>query len=334
MNDASASRLSEREIGRVGALLLAAGRVTSAQLEQALASDPPPDPDLVGQRLVEMGMLGAYALLEFLHGQFLLDQQRYADHGVTPPAAIRLQAVTKRLDDRAVLDGITVDIPAGRITALIGISGGGKSVTLKHIVGLMRPDSGAVWVGDQPIHALRGAALNKARWRLSMLFQGGALFDSLTVFDNIAFPLREKTTLSEEEIQQRVRKSLREVLLDGMEAKYPGDLSGGMMKRVAFARALVTQPEILLLDEPTAGLDPIIERSMHYLICDTYMRTRYTMVIISHAVPEIFNWCHHVVVLHNGKVLESGSVSQIRASQHPVLKQFFSGALEGPIKIL
>ncbi|MBF0417226.1 MAG: ATP-binding cassette domain-containing protein [Magnetococcales bacterium] len=129
-------------------------------------------------------------------------------------------------------------------------------------------------------------------------------------------------------------RCLEEVNLVGMERKFPDELSGGMMKRAALARALVTDPEILLLDEPTAGLDPIIENAIHYLICDTYLRTRYTMVVISHAVPEIFKWCHHVIALHKGKVLYSGPSHEVGQSRDPVLRQFIHGELDGPIQVI
>ncbi|MBF0183630.1 MAG: ATP-binding cassette domain-containing protein [Magnetococcales bacterium] len=247
---------------------------------------------------------------------------------------IRFNHVEKTLDGRKVLDNLNLEIPANKITAIIGISGGGKSVTLKHMVGLMKPDQGEVWVGDQPVSKLSGRQLNEVRRRFSMLFQEGALFDSLNVTDNVAFPLREKTRLSEQEILQRVETCLQEVNLAGMGHKFPDELSGGMKKRAALARALVTQPEIILLDEPTAGLDPIIENAIHYLICDTYMRTRYTIVCISHAVPAIFDWCHHVVVLHRGRVLASGPSLDIRHSTDPTIKQFISGALDGPIQVI
>ncbi|MBF0098079.1 MAG: ATP-binding cassette domain-containing protein [Magnetococcales bacterium] len=247
---------------------------------------------------------------------------------------IRFDNVAKTLDGRQVLDGLNLEIPAHKITAIIGISGGGKSVTLKHMVGLMRPDRGDVWVGDQPISRLSGQKLNAVRRRFSLLFQEGALFDSLNVTDNVAFPLRETTALTEVEIRHRVETALQEVNLAGMGHKFPDELSGGMKKRAALARALVTQPEIILLDEPTAGLDPIIENAIHYLICDTYMRTRYTIVCISHAVPAIFDWCHHVVVLHRGRVLASGPSLDIRNSTDPTIKQFISGDLDGPIQVI
>ncbi|MBF0126251.1 MAG: ATP-binding cassette domain-containing protein [Magnetococcales bacterium] len=280
-----------------------------------------------------MGYITQSALLDCLFEQFTRERNAYLCDPREPPS-IRLAEVVKILDGRRVLDAVELAIPAHRVTAIIGMSGGGKSVILKHMVGLMKPDQGEVWVGDQPLGRLSSRKLTRVRNRFSYLFQGGALFDSLNVYDNVAFPLREKTGLSQKEIHQRVMRCLEEVNLFGMEGKFPDELSGGMMKRAALARALVTDPEILLLDEPTAGLDPIIENAIHYLICDTYMRTRYTMVVISHAVPEIFRWCHHVIALHKGKVLFSGPSREIKESRDPVIQQFIRGDIDGPIQVI
>ncbi|MBF0134894.1 MAG: ATP-binding cassette domain-containing protein [Magnetococcales bacterium] len=271
--------------------------------------------------------------MAFLVAKFFEERKEYAAQPL-PPTAIRFAGVEKTLDGRKVLDQVDLEIPQGKITAIIGVSGGGKSVSLKHMIGLMAPDRGRVFVGDQELGRLTRKQLLRVRERFSMLFQGSALFDSMNVFDNVAFPLREKTRHNAETIAKMVHKTLAQVGLSGMDAKFPDELSGGMMKRVALARALVTQPEIILLDEPTAGLDPIIENAIHHLICDTFMRARYTMVIISHAIPQIFNWCHHVLVLHEGKILESGPSVVVMESQHPVIKQFINGNLTGPIKVI
>ncbi|MEO5348519.1 MAG: ATP-binding cassette domain-containing protein [Magnetococcus sp. YQC-3] len=317
----------------LGERLVRNGCVTTVQLEKALESQAQQRESLIGKTLVELGYISHPALLNCLFHQ--LTRERVAYHlDPQAPTIIRFDHVEKSLDGRQVLDDLTLEIPANKITAIIGISGGGKSVTLKHMVGLMRPDKGEVWVGDQPLGRLSSQQLNRVRRRFSMLFQEGALFDSMNVTDNVAFPLRETTRLSEEEILQRVDACLQEVNLAGMGDKYPDELSGGMKKRAALARALVTQPEIILLDEPTAGLDPIIENAIHYLICDTYMRTRYTIVFISHSVPAIFDWCHHVVVLHRGRVLASGPSLEIRNSTDPTIKQFISGDLDGPIQVI
>ncbi|MBF0157884.1 MAG: ATP-binding cassette domain-containing protein [Magnetococcales bacterium] len=320
---------------RIGQQLVEAGVVSIGQLQEALRLQPVQrgKGDLIGSILVELGYLGQADLLQFLFQQFRKERLAYqvvqAKEGI-----IEFRGIEKILDGRRVLDGIDLVIPRGKITAVIGVSGGGKSVTLKHMVGLMKPTRGSVLVGGRDLATLSTKELSQVRRRFSMLFQGGALFDSLSVFDNVAFPLRETTGLSEEVIRHRVERALKEVNLAGMGGKFPDDLSGGMSKRVALARALVTEPEILLLDEPTAGLDPIIENAIHYLICDTFMRTRLTMVLISHAVPDIFNWCHHVVALHQGKVLESAPSWAIAQSENPVIRQFIRGDLEGPIQVI
>ena len=321
----------------IGERLVENGCISSGQLQKALdlqaRTESSDRKDLIGKTLVKMGYISQPELLNCLFLQ--LTRERVAYY-LEPQetSIIRFENVEKTLQGRKVLDGINLEIPAKKITAIIGISGGGKSVTLKHMVGLMKPDRGEIWVGDQALGRASSKQLNQIRRRFSLLFQDGAMFDSMSVADNVAFPLRETTQLKEKEILGRVESCLNEVNLSGMGEKFPDELSGGMRKRAALARALVTQPEVILLDEPTAGLDPIIENAIHYLICDTFMRTRYTMVCISHAVPAIFDWCHHAVVLHRGKVLASGPSVAIRKSRDPIIKQFLSGDLDGPIQVI
>lgn len=321
---------------KLGTFFLESGLLTQTQLDELLIkqAEGAGGGDLLGALAIKAGWTEPKDLLPLLARQ--LDNDLLLHHQEKEPlkTAIRLVDIHKTLGGAKVLDGVSLEIPKGKITAIIGISGGGKSVTLKHMIGLMRPDSGEVWVGDREISRLHRRELKEIRQRFSMLFQSSALFDSMNVFDNVAFPLRENSALPEEEIEARVLSRLAEVNLAGKENKWPDDLSGGMMKRVALARAMVTEPEFILLDEPTAGLDPIIENAIHHLICDTYMRSRYTMVFISHAIPEIFNWCHHVVVLHGGKVLASGSSTAIRNSEHPLIRQFINGHLDGPIRVM
>jgi phospholipid/cholesterol/gamma-HCH transport system ATP-binding protein len=325
---------------RLGEILVAQGRLAPDRLDVLLRThqqthhrlgDGAPAL-LFGDLLVEQAHVTLQEVRQALYEQFL--QERSQDTGPTGSAAIGFRNVTKVLDGRTVLDRASLQVPEGKITAIIGMSGGGKSVTLKHMVGLMRPDAGEVLVGTQVLHTLSAQELTRTRQRFSMTFQGSALFDSMNVADNVAFPLRERRQLADTVIREQVQRVLQQVNLPDMGHKFPEELSGGMMKRVALARALVTEPDVLLLDEPTAGLDPIIERSIHYLICDTYMRHRYTMVLISHAVPEIFAWCHHVIVLHQGQVLESGPAADVLVSQHPVTRQFIHGELSGPIKVI
>jgi phospholipid/cholesterol/gamma-HCH transport system ATP-binding protein len=204
---------------------------------------------------------------------------------------------------------------------------------LKHFIGLLRPDQGEVWVDGKEVSTLHGRALNSVRARFGMLFQGGALFDSLTVYDNVAFPLREKTRLSETVIHAKVHEGLAQVGLSGVNAKFPSELSGGMRKRVALARALVSEPEILLFDEPTTGLDPIRVNAIHQLILDLHRLLHFTAVIVSHEIPEIFSLATHVAMLHKGVIVATGTPAEIQASPDPVVQQFITGQIEGPIEV-
>ncbi len=254
--------------------------------------------------------------------------------GAKREPVLRLLDVEKTLDGRKVLDGVTLDIPRNQITAIIGLSGAGKSLLLKHMIGLMRPDRGRVLLDGVDINRLRRPELYEARKRFGMLFQGGALFDSLTVFENVAFPLREKTSMHEEEIREKVRGILGKVGLGQAEEKFTNELSGGMVRRVALARAVVTDPEIILFDEPTTGLDPIIRNSILNLICRTYHEHHFTMVMISHDLPDIFQWCHHVVVVHDGRVIEVGTPEEIRNSVTPFVRQLVDGDIAGPVQLM
>lgn len=247
---------------------------------------------------------------------------------------IRFVDVVKRLNGKIVLDRVGLDIPRRRITAIIGLSGAGKSVTLKTMIGLVRPEEGRVLVDGMDIFGLSRQELYKVRERFGMLFQGGALFDSLTVFENVAFPLREKTALGEDAIRDRVRELLLHVGLDGSQEKFPDELSGGMVRRVALARAMVTDPEIILFDEPTTGLDPIIRNAILNLICQTYYRHGFTMVMISHDIPDIFQWCHHVVVLHAGRVISAGPTQIVVKDPNPVVQQLIRGDISGPVHLM
>ena len=246
---------------------------------------------------------------------------------------LRLAGVEKTFEGKRVLDGITLDIPRQQITAIIGLSGSGKSLMIKHMIGLLRPDRGSITVDGVDINRLSKKELYEIRKRFGMLFQSGALFDSLNVFDNVAFPLREKTKMGEEEIREKVLGILRSVGLEGASEKYPDEVSGGMLRRVALARAIVTDPEILLFDEPTTGLDPIIRNSILSLICRTYNEHRFTMVMVSHDIPDIFHWCHHVVVAHKGKIVEVGPPEEVRNSTNPLVRQLVDGAVSGPIQL-
>ena len=245
---------------------------------------------------------------------------------------IKVEDLRKSFDGLEVLRSVSFQIERGEILALIGRSGYGKSVLLKHIAGLMRPDKGRVFVDGEDICCLRGKELERLRNRFAFLFQSGALFDSLTVFENVAFPLREKTKLSDREITQRVLFELDRVGLAGAEHKYPAEISGGMIKRAALARALVREPEIMLFDEPTTGLDPIIAHAILNLIDSCHNRLNFTGIIVTHQIPRIFDIVQKVAMLHEGAVLIAGSPEEILSSKDPVVQQFIHGNIEGPIE--
>jgi phospholipid/cholesterol/gamma-HCH transport system ATP-binding protein len=246
---------------------------------------------------------------------------------------IRVIDVHKSFGTNQVLRGVNLEIPTGSLFAIVGGSGSGKSVLLKHVIALLRPDRGEVWVDDAKISHLYGPALAQVRKRFGMLFQGGALFDSLSVFDNVAFPLRETTDLSEAVIHERVRTVLAEVGLAGAAEKFPSELSGGMRKRAAIARAAVTGPEILLFDEPTTGLDPVLVSSIHQKIREQHLLHHFTAVIVSHEIPEIFSIATHVAMLHRGRIVAQGAPAEFQACQDPVVQQFLTGDIAGPIEI-
>ena len=247
---------------------------------------------------------------------------------------ITLRNVHKSFGAQKVLNGLDLDIPDGKITAIIGPSGEGKSVLLKHLIGLLQPDSGAVEVDGESIIGLRRSELNRIREKFGMLFQNVALFDSMTVFENVAFPLQEKTSLSKEEIRVRVLAALEDVGLKNIENKFPDELSGGMKKRVGLARAVVLNPKIILFDEPTTGLDPIIKRAIHQLIKDTHAKFGFTAVIVSHEIPGIFDVAQNVAMLFRGKIQQHGTPDDIKNSTDPAIRQFISGSLDGPIQMV
>lgn len=245
---------------------------------------------------------------------------------------IRLVNLHKAFGNQRVLAGVNLEIPDGAIYAVIGRSGVGKSCLLKLLIGLMQPDTGEIWIDQTEISRLRERALNQVRNRFGMLFQGGALFDSLSVYDNVAFPLREKTRLRETAIRQKVYERLAQVGLAGVDEKFPTELSGGMRKRVALARALVSEPEILLFDEPTTGLDPIWVNAIHQLIYDLHAMLHFTAVIVSHEIPEIFSLATQVAMLHEGTIVAAGTSAAIQSSANPVVQQFIHGRSDGPIE--
>jgi phospholipid/cholesterol/gamma-HCH transport system ATP-binding protein len=245
---------------------------------------------------------------------------------------IKIEDLYKSFDGLKVLQGVSFQVAKGEILALIGRSGYGKSVLLKHISGLIRPDRGHVFIDGSDICHLKGRKLEETRSRFGFVFQSGALFDSLTVFDNVAFPLKEKTDLSDGEIREIVLSVLRQVGLTGAENKYPAQISGGMTKRAALARALVRNPEIMLFDEPTTGLDPIIGQAILNLLDSCHKRIGFTGILVTHDIPKVFEIVQKVALLHEGRILTVGSPEEIISSKDPIIKQFITGSLEGPIQ--
>ncbi len=247
---------------------------------------------------------------------------------------IRVTDLHKSFGRQKVIDGLSLEAPEGEITALIGPSGEGKSVLLKHLIGLLEPDSGDIEIEGESIRGIRRSGLNRIREKFGMLFQNAALFDSMNVFENVAFPLMEKTALSHVEICDRVVSALEDVGLRNVEQKFTDELSGGMKKRVALARALILKPKIILFDEPTTGLDPIIKKAIHRLIRETHERFGFTSIIVSHEIPDIFDLADNVAMLYKGKIRQFGKSEEILNSADPVVSQFISGSLDGPIQLI
>ncbi len=235
---------------------------------------------------------------------------------------IEIHNLKKTLDDKQVLNGVDLTVYEGELLAIIGKSGVGKSVLLRHIIGLLKPDSGSIIIKNVDITHVKQKNINYIRQSFGVLFQGGALFDSLSVHDNIAFPLRERTLMDEKKIEEAVSSALDEVGLSGIEQKYPAELSGGMKKRVALARALITHPSILFFDEPTTGLDPIRINAIHELIKTMHKKNKFTGIIVSHEIPEIFSVADRIAMLDDGKILKVGNPEEIVLSNIPEIRRF------------
>jgi phospholipid/cholesterol/gamma-HCH transport system ATP-binding protein len=247
---------------------------------------------------------------------------------------IEMENLYKSFQDLEVLKGVSLHVKKGEILALIGGSGHGKTVILKHVAGLMKPDRGRVYVNGRDIYSLRGDELEELQSYLGFLFQSGALFSSLNVFDNVAFPLREKTHLGEREIREKVLNVLEQVGLRGAEDKYPAQISGGMIKRTALARSLVRNPEIMLFDEPTTGLDPVIAHTILDLIRSIHKDLGFTGIIVSHELSRVFQIVQKVAMLHEGLILFVGTPEEIMASRNPVVQQFVTEALRIPSSVM
>ena len=245
---------------------------------------------------------------------------------------IEIKDLSKRFEDHVVLDHVTLTIKTAETLVIIGRSGSGKSLTLKHIIALMKPDQGTVLIDGVDITRLSGGALDSVRMKFGMLFQNAALFDSMTAFENVAFPLQEHTTMTAETIRQRVQECLQLVGLAGVDDLYPAELSGGMRKRVGLARALAMNPEIILYDEPTTGIDPIMGDIINDLIIALRDRLKVTSVVVTHDMRSAYKVADRIAMLYNGAILEAGTPEEIRNSKNPVVQQFIRGEAVGPIQ--
>jgi phospholipid/cholesterol/gamma-HCH transport system ATP-binding protein len=242
-----------------------------------------------------------------------------------PSEVITVDNLVQTIGGQEILRGFSLKVYQGETLVLLGRSGGGKSVFLRHLIGLMQPVSGTVTVGQEVISGLQERELSKVRRSMGMLFQNGALFDSLTVADNVAFPLRERGETDETIVTAKVEEALQMVDLAGHEAKMPVNLSGGMRKRVALARALVNQPRCMLYDEPTAGLDPIVADSIDLLIRRLQRKLGVTSIVVTHDMKSTFTIADHVALLHEGRCYFYGTCDQLRASTDPVIRDFVEG---------
>ena len=238
---------------------------------------------------------------------------------------IEFENVFKKFGRNQILNGVNLSIYRGEVTTIIGKSGVGKSVLLKHIIGLLKHDSGRILFQGQPLSEMNNSARKVFKSKISYLFQGSALFDSLSVAENIALPLKEKQSLPAAEIKKRIRNTMQKLDLRDIDDKYPSQLSGGMQKRVALARALVTDPEIVLFDEPTTGLDPIRKNAVHSMIADYQKRFGFTGVVVSHEIPDIFYFSQRVAMLEEGRVIIEGTPQEVQQTTDPEVQQFIRG---------
>lgn len=244
---------------------------------------------------------------------------------------IQIQGLAKRFGDRPVLRGVTLEVPRGCLYGLIGPGASGKSVLLKMITGLLRPDAGRVLVEGRDVHAMSELELSTFRLKFGMLFQNYALFDYLTVGENIAFPLRRLTKLSDEEVAARVAERLRAVSLPGFEDRLPAGLSGGQKKRVGVARATVSKADFVLYDEPAAGLDPVTSQRIFEMLRAEQRAAGATVIMVSSDLDRLLTVTDRVGMLHHGRLIFDGTTDEARASTDPVVRQFVHGLTEGPL---
>ncbi|MSP91325.1 MAG: ABC transporter ATP-binding protein [Myxococcales bacterium] len=249
------------------------------------------------------------------------------------PPILEVIDLHKAFGAHQVLNGIDLRIETGRTTVIIGGSGSGKSVLIKHLVALLRPDSGEVRFHGQDLFQMDRAKLLDTRRHFGMLFQNAALFDSMDVYENVAFPLREHRHLPPSEEKDRVMEALAVLNLAGAERKFPGELSGGMKKRVALARATILSPEIIVYDEPTTGLDPVMIKQVDDMIAETAERMKVTSIVISHDMASTFRIAHHVAMLYQGQIVEYGTPAEFRASENRLVRDFIFVSGTGPLVV-
>ncbi len=247
--------------------------------------------------------------------------------------SIECRNVWKSFGRKRVLRGVDLTIPAGETVVIMGQSGSGKSVLLKHFVGLMEPDHGQVMVDGMDVARLNRKKLFELRMRFGMVFQGAALFDSNTVLENVGLALREHTDMTGNEIRSIVNEKLRMVGLEGVQDKYPAELSGGMKKRVGFARAIAMNPECVLYDEPTTGLDPIMADVINTLIIKLADELDITSVVVTHDLASAYKVADRIAMLHEGKIIFHGSPQEIRSTDNEIVRQFIEGRAQGPIVV-
>src|SRR3989304_6095150 len=247
---------------------------------------------------------------------------------------IEIKNLTKTFKGKKVLNNINLTIEKGKVTVIIGGSGQGKSVILKHIIGLMKPDSGEVLIDGVDITKLDDKELNEVRKKFGFVFQFAALFDSMTVGENVGFGLFENTKMKLQDINKIVRERLLDVGLKDVEDKMPSELSGGMKRRVGLARALAIDPEIIIYDEPVTGLDPILSDAINHLIKGTQERLGITSIVVSHDIPGLYKIAHKVALLYNGDIKFYGTTEELKKTDNPYVIQFLSGSVEGPIKVI
>ena len=244
---------------------------------------------------------------------------------------IEIINISKSFGEKKILDNLNLNINSGEVMVIIGRSGGGKSVLLKHIIGLLKPDFGQIIIDNNDVTKIEDKELDVLRLSFGMLFQGAALFDSMTVGENVGFALREHTKTPEAKIKEKIANALSLVGLGGIEDLMPAELSGGMKKRVGLARAICNDPKMILYDEPTTGVDPIMADAVNDLIVELNHKLKVTSVVVTHDMVSAYKIANRIAMLYKGKIIAVGTPEEIKNTKDPVVKQFITGASKGPI---